>query len=64
MSQTRDALGRLDDALGVIEQAAFPNPVVVRKAIRAARDTLANLIQDMDELTARVGLIEEEQGHE
>lgn len=59
-----DHLADLDDALGVIDQAAFPNPAVIRKAIRAARNTLADLIQDMDELNARISMMEDDENGE
>lgn len=53
-------LSDLDEQLAILAASSWPNPKTILAAVTAARETLAALVQSVDELEARCALIEEE----
>lgn len=59
MSAARELLKDLDASLVRLNAGVFPAPKDVKSAVATARDLCAVLLQAVEELDARVGLIEE-----
>lgn len=57
----RTLLIDLDAGLVKLNAGMFPNPADIRAAVSTARDLCAVLLQDLEELEARMGLLEEVQ---
>jgi hypothetical protein len=55
----RSLLVDLDAGLVKLNAGMFPNPADIRAAVSTARDMLAVLLQDLEEMEARVGLMED-----
>ncbi len=60
-AQARSLLIDLDAGLVKLNAGVFPNPADIRAAVSSARDLCAVLVQDLEELEARIGLLTVEQ---